>query len=67
MTIKTLAAGANGYVLKAVVSKFLLAALQTVANKRYTLTDVESGSYLAELNADTTNHQLLACAKRPGS
>ncbi len=36
MTIKTLAAGANGYVLKSSSQQVLLAALQTVAvNKRY--------------------------------
>ncbi|VFS16460.1 transcriptional regulator [Salmonella enterica subsp. enterica serovar Typhimurium] len=55
MTIKTLAAGANGYVLKSSSQQVLLAALQTVAvNKRYIDPNVESEAILAELNADTT-------------
>ncbi|MDI8308419.1 two component system response regulator, partial [Salmonella enterica subsp. enterica serovar Montevideo] len=65
MTIKTLAAGANGYVLKSSSQQVLLAALQTVAvNKRYIDPTLNREAILAELNADTTNHQLLTLRER---
>ncbi|EEE5033085.1 two component system response regulator [Salmonella enterica subsp. diarizonae] len=65
MTIKTLAAGANGYVLKSSSQQVLLAALQTVAvNKRYLDPTLNREAILAELNADTTSHQLLTLRER---
>ncbi len=65
MTIKTLASGANGYVLKSSSQQVLLAALQTVAvNKRYIYPPFNSEANLAELNAYTTKHQLLTLRER---
>ncbi|ONF77584.1 DNA-binding response regulator [Salmonella enterica subsp. enterica serovar Typhimurium] len=80
MTIKTLAAGANGYVLKSSSQQVLLAALQTVAvNKRYIDPTLNREAILAEISIKTVEThrmnmmrklqvhkvtELLNCARR---
>ncbi|ECG8588940.1 two component system response regulator [Salmonella enterica subsp. salamae] len=65
MAIKTLAAGAHGYVLKSSSQQVLLAALQMIAvNKRYIDPALNREAILTELNSETQDHQLLTLRER---
>lgn len=65
MAIRTLEAGANGYVLKSSNQQVLLAALQTVAvNKRYIDPALNREAIQMALSMENHNHELLTPRER---